>query len=90
MNQNDLQPLLERLRGEVTKAGTLTPESRQLLRQLADEIDTALQTGGAAPGAHPAEHKQRLANLLAHFEADHPGLAATLREVTHALGQVGL
>ena len=90
MNQTDLRPLLERLRGEVARAGTLTPESRQSLRRLADEIDSALQTPDSATGTAPAEHKQRLANLVAHFEADHPGLAATLREVTHALGQVGL
>lgn len=94
MYQDNLRQLLERLREEIGVAGTLTHESRQRLRELADEIGTALQQAGEQPGAqhgiHHVEHKQRLANLVAQFEADHPGLAATMREVMHSLGQVGL
>jgi Sec-independent protein translocase protein TatA len=90
MYQEDLKRLLERLREEVGDAGTLTHESRQLMRELADEIDTALQQSGERHGIHHVEHNRRLANLVAQFEADHPGLAATMREVMHTLGQVGL
>jgi ElaB/YqjD/DUF883 family membrane-anchored ribosome-binding protein len=90
MYQNNLQPLLDRLREQIGDAGTLTHESRQLLRELADEIDEALQASGERHGVHHVEHKQRLANLVAQFEADHPGLAMTMREVMHSLGQVGL
>jgi hypothetical protein len=90
MYQDNLRQLLERLREDIGDAGTLTHESRQLLRELADEIDAALQGTGEPHGVHHVEHKQRLANLVARFEADHPGLAATMREVMHSLGQVGL
>ena len=90
MFQSNLRPLLERLREEVGNAGSLTHESRQLLRERADEIEVALQTPARPEGVQHVEHNQRLASLVAQFEADHPGLAATMREVMLTLGQVGI
>jgi hypothetical protein len=90
MSQNNLGQLLERLRAEIGNAGALTHESRQHLHDLADEIGTTLQQPGEQDGIQHVDLKQRLANLVAQFEADHPGLAVTMREVMHSLGQVGL
>jgi ElaB/YqjD/DUF883 family membrane-anchored ribosome-binding protein len=90
MYQEDLPRLLDRLREELGASGTLSHESRNALRSLADEIDHTLQAAGEQRGIQHTEHRHRLEELVTHFEADHPGIAATMREVMHSLGKIGI
>lgn len=90
MYQHDLGKLLNQLREELGAAGTLSHEARASLRQLADDIDAALQRAGEGQELLHTEHRHRLAEYISHFEAEHPGLVASLRAVMHSLSGAGI
>ena len=54
------------------------------LRELLARVHEHLSAGG------PAAAAPRLESLAVRFEASHPALAETLREVVDALGKAGL
>ncbi len=74
----DLHALLRRLHAELQQAETLDDESRSLLGLLAQDVERFREHG-------PASRE-----LAARFEADHPTLAATLRQIADALGKAGI
>ena len=86
MAEPTLQELLERVRAHLG-AGPVDGDARQQLGTLVRDIEHKLGQGAAA-GAAPATH--RLESLAVRFEASHPALAETLREVVDALGKAGL
>lgn len=90
MYQHDLGKLLNQLREELGSAGTLSHEARAALRQLADDIDTALQKSGADRELLHEDHRNRLAEYIGHFEAEHPGVAASMRAIMHSLSGAGI
>lgn len=77
-NQESLRDLLSRVHERLAKAETLDAESRELLAEVMDDIERALGK------------KQRLESLAVQFEADHPGLAQTLRQLSDLLGKAGI
>jgi len=88
MAEETLRELLARLHEHLSaSSGSLDTESRQLLgtvmRDIARTIDPAA-TGVAAA------HRPRLESLAVRFEAGHPALAETLRELIDALGKAGI
>lgn len=74
----DLHALLRRLHTELQQAQTLDDESRSLLGLLAQDVERFREHG-------PASRE-----LAARFEADHPTIAATLRQIADALGKAGI
>jgi hypothetical protein len=86
MADNTLQELLQRVR-EHLGAGPVEGDARQQLGALMHDIEHKLNAGAPA-GAAPAT--PRLEALAVRFEASHPGLAETLREVIDTLGKAGL
>ena len=90
MDPENFRRLLDRLREDIGDAPTLTHAMRQMLRELADDIDNALKASGEARGVVHVEHRKRLAEMVTRFEADHPGLAESMRDIMHSLGQMGL
>ncbi len=81
-----LPELLERVRAHLG-AGPVEGDARQQLSTLMRDIEHKL--GQAAPAASAAA-TPRLESLAVRFEASHPALAETLREVVDALGKAGL
>jgi hypothetical protein len=86
MNSEDLHRTLERLRGELRQAPSLDDESRRLLQDLARDAERLPK--GAAPTAH--SWSERLEELAVRFEADHPTIGASLRELIEILGKAGI
>jgi Domain of unknown function (DUF4404) len=76
--QESLRELLARLHDRLGKADSVDPESRELLAEVMEDIERALGK------------KQRLESLAVQFEADHPGLAQTLRQLADVLGKAGI
>lgn len=76
--QESLRELLSRVHDRLGKAGSLDTESRELLVEVMDDIERALGK------------KARLESLAVQFEADHPGLAQTLRQLADVLGKAGI
>jgi len=77
LEPNSLQRSLAQLHAELAGAPRLDEKSRQMLRE-----------GGPTPAAQASPH--RLEGLAVGFEADHPALAASLREFIDLLGRAGL
>ena len=82
MAEGRLRELLARL-GEHLGAGTaLRAEDRARLNTVMEAIDAP---GPASPGA-----LLRIERLAVRFEASHPSLAETLREIIDTLGKGGI
>ncbi len=86
MSEDGLRELLGRLR-EHLGAGPVEGEAREQLSTLMRDIEHKLGQGAPA-AATPAA--PRLESLAVRFEASHPALAETLREVIDALGKAGI
>ena len=83
MDTPDLHAALARLHAELSSAPQLDAESRSLLLEIAADIERLRGRAGDAP------HSSRLESLAVGFEAGHPALAASLREIVDALTRIG-
>lgn len=82
---NQLQHALARLHGMLMRTPRVDEASKRALRELLGEVERLLGDVGAV-----AERRSRLQALAVDFEAEHPSLAAGLREFVDLLGQAGL
>jgi len=90
---NDLQQSLSELHTALVRTASVGESSKRLLREVLNDIERLLRNGGAAPAARsatPAASLPRLEALAVEFEAEHPSLAASLREFIDLLGRAGL
>ncbi len=77
-NGNELPALLRRLHAELEHASTLDDESRQLLGVLAQDLQK-FET-----------HMSSARGFAVRFEAEHPDVAATLRQIADVFGKAGI
>jgi len=84
MGEDSLQRQLRELHGELGRARPSEPATRELLRELAADIDRAL-AGGERRGLAAA-----LRSAALHFEAEHPDLAVLTTRVIDALVKLGI
>ena len=82
MSSEQLNSLLQRLHEELARAATLDDESRRLLGVVVTDIERLGLATPTTPGG--------LESLAVRFEADHPAVAATLRQVGDLLGKAGI
>ncbi len=85
---DSLQLHIAKLRSELAKAQRLDEQSLARMHTALADIESRLQQKGAAPAADTAPHP--LESLAVGFEADHPTLAASVRQFIDLLGQAGL
>lgn len=93
--EESLRELLTRVHERLSKAATVDSEARRLLATLTQDIERAL---GAQPPAPSATDKRRvgresvsrLEELAARFDAEHPALAQTVRQLVDFLGKGGV
>ena len=94
MAQESLRELLARVHEHLAARRCVERESRELLGTVMRDIERALgadaASAGSAAGQAAASHASRLDTLAVKFEAGHPGLAETLRELVDALGKAGI
>ena len=82
MSESRLRELIARLRDHVQTGAPVRDSERELL----DKAMSTLSGGDAgSPGA-----LLRLERLAVRFEASHPALAETLREIIDTLGKGGI
>jgi len=80
---------LDRLRAELERSSALDPKARELLEDLARDIEGHLESTGAA------DHTQdslvdRLRSATGHFEESHPNLTAAVGRIADALSALGI
>jgi hypothetical protein len=91
MVESGIDPLhqsLARLRAELTRAKSLDEKSRAEVHAALSDIEAGLPGKSAAAATAAAPH--RLDSLAVGFEAQHPALAAGLRQFIELLEQAGL
>lgn len=86
MSHQDLQELLAQLHARLSRATSLDADARKLLSTVSHDIEKALARSDQAA----ASPEPRLEALAVRFEADHPALADTLRQIVDALGKAGI
>jgi hypothetical protein len=86
MSNEDLRALLAELHTRLNQADSLDADTRNLLKITAGDIEKTMARGGA----DATSHAPLLEELAVKFEADHPGVAAVLRQITDVLGKAGV
>jgi hypothetical protein len=91
MSTEELNELLRRLHAELARADSLDPESRKLLGMVISEVRMigTGETDNKGEGTSEAT-PHGLEALAVRFEADHPSMAAALRQIADLLGKVGI
>jgi hypothetical protein len=84
MTEPDLRALLAELHSRLGRAKSVDAGSRKLLKTVLHDIEKTLDESGD-PQPEP-----RLESLAARFDAEHPTLAATLRQIIDTLGRAGI
>ena len=94
MTPESLRELLARVHQHLSAGGgSLDGESQRTLGTLMRDIERALSDSDRSlddPGTAAAAHTPRLESLAVRFEAGHPALAETLRELIDALVKAGI
>jgi hypothetical protein len=85
VSEENLRQLLAQVHERLGQSGSIDPQSRELLRTVMHDIERALSGTGTAPTAQAG-----LESLAVRFEADHPQLAETLRQVIDSLSKAGI
>jgi hypothetical protein len=75
---SELPDLLRRLHAELGRATTLDDESRELLAVLARDLQKF------------ESHMSSARGFAVRFEAEHPEVAATLRQIADVFGKAGI
>lgn len=89
MSDKDINAAIKALHRSLEKSGSVDPETRQLLQELDQDVDRLLSRD-AAEREDEGGLQERLEELAADFDSQHPQLAAILRELGVALARVGI
>jgi hypothetical protein len=87
MNAETLKQALAKKHDELARTAALDDQSRQLLR---DMMGNLAEPGPSGDVAASSLRKDRLEALAVGFEAEHPTLAAGLREFADLLAKAGV
>mgnify|MGYP003703964625 CR=1 FL=1 len=93
MNREELQQLLQRLQQGLADAPPMDAELRASLLRLDEDIRQALKPQGNDAAANEPEDgslQERAQALETRFEAEHPTLAGTIRDLMDTLGKMGI
>jgi hypothetical protein len=86
-DRDSLQALLGKVRERLSDSSSVDASSRELLRQVMGDIERTLDSGA---GGATQPNTSRIEALAVRFEADHPSLAASLRQLAGLLNEVGI
>ena len=89
MERNELIQNLRQLHQELTRANADDDEVRSLLATVHEDIDR-LEREREEEDKAPHTLEERLESLAGSFEAEHPRLAETARELVSLLSSIGI
>ncbi len=89
---DQLQRSLAQLHDVLVRTPQVDAASKQLLRDVLDDIERLLSSGACGGCDLPSEHhrSRSLRHWRSGFEAEHPSLSASLREFIDLLGRAGM
>jgi hypothetical protein len=89
-NTGHLQQSLQRLHTELAQTPQVNEGARQLLRDVLGDIERLLRRPESSVAAQSGPSQSKLEALAVDFEAEHPALAASVRQFVDLLGRAGL
>jgi hypothetical protein len=89
MEKEKLQQLISRLHDELSSAGSVDQQSRELLQKLTEDIQH-LAGAAESPDEDRTSTTNQLEEVALKFETDHPKLSMALGELADALGKIGI
>jgi uncharacterized membrane protein YccC len=90
MPENRLRTTLEELQRTLEEPDTVDAESRQLLGELVEDIQTVLARAPEEREDADPSLLDRLAEMAQRFEKSHPALTAAVGRVANALSNLGI
>jgi len=91
MDQKTLRERLAKLHAELSNAHQDNPATRQTLGGILPDVKRMVdQRGGLADEPQVKSLSNRLERVAVQFEAAHPTLAASARQLIDLLGEVGI
>ena len=90
MNDGEITRLLKELQGKLENAKALSESDRELLRRLADDIESLLARSRSLAVEHRRSIVARLQESIAFFEVSHPDLTNVLARVSKTLADLGI
>jgi hypothetical protein len=87
---NRLRATITELERELRSGRAVDPETRAMLMEAVEEIQSALHANTSAASTAPHTLNERLTRTAAEFDVSHPSLAGLLRRVVDALSQLGI
>ena len=85
-----LKEHLENLHTELLNTKTIDNDTKILLTEIREDVQTLLSHEGEFSSEHHATTKERMEESARLFDVSHPQLAATLRTVVHTLNNMGI
>lgn len=89
MERKELREDLERLHRELSRSPSVDDESRQLLVELARDIEAVLERRSEAGEEH-ASLVERLRAATGHFEESYPDLTTLIGRIADMLARLGI
>ena len=91
MDQTTLRERLAKLYAELTHAQKENPAARQSLGEILPEVKRLVdQPPGAEAQVRDRSLPERLERIAVRFEAEHPTLASSARQLVDLLSEVGI
>lgn len=88
-HEETLRDLLRRVHERLSRARTVDAESRRLLTDLTQDIESKLG-GERAPAGLDRDSLPRLEAFAVRFETEHPALGQALRQLIDLLAKAGI
>ena len=85
MSEESLRALVAGLRAELAQAHDLDEDAREVLHNLAREVETVLHTPAAGSRVMEAPLRDRLADRVRELEVSHPRLSRTVGNILDTL-----
>ena len=86
MHKEQLRETLTELHSELASVETLDDETRQLLQQVAGDIEAVM----AEAHDEPLTVQERVGEMAATFRAEHPRLSGILTQLADTLSKLGI
>jgi hypothetical protein len=90
MDNQELRKLLELLHGEIEQTKSIDDKGRELLRDLAADINELLVRSEGGQAKAQESMLERLEDSISYLEVTHPTLTQTLSRVLETLSNAGI
>jgi hypothetical protein len=90
MDNQELRKLLEQLHGQIEQTESIDEKGRELLRDLAADINELLSRSNGGPARIQTSLLERLEDSISYLEVTHPVLTQTLSRVLETLSNAGI